>query len=391
MRESIPDRNGSSCSPLVSLDNLCERIILTLDPRARSDEPFTYIDISSVDNKRKEIVQPKRLLGRHASSRARQVILKGDVLIATTRPNLNAVALVPADFHEQIASTGFCVLRSRGELDPEYLFGFVRSHDFVRNLSALVKGALYPAVTDEQVRMQKIPLPPLPEQRRIAARLRERLSTLTQARSALETQVDDLMSLIRAYISADANEPCAKVRQVCDVLVEITEGVGEAWKNQPVLGATRAGLALAKEPVGKKPERYKAVTAGTIFYNPMRILLGSIAMLSEDDVSGITSPDYVVMRARDGLLHPVWFYHWFRSPAGAEFIKSLTRGAVRERLLFNRLARGEIKVPPYHRQLITVAAIREAENIRRTVEAKLNDLEKLPTALLREAFNGNSN
>ncbi len=340
MRESIPDRNGSSCSPLVSLDNLCERIILTLDPRARSDEPFTYIDISSVDNKRKEIVQPKRLLGRHASSRARQVILK---------------------------------------------------HDFVRNLSALVKGALYPAVTDEQVRMQKIPLPPLPEQRRIAARLRERLSTLTQARSALETQVDDLMSLIRAYISADANEPCAKVRQVCDVLVEITEGVGEAWKNQPVLGATRAGLALAKEPVGKKPERYKAVTAGTIFYNPMRILLGSIAMLSEDDVSGITSPDYVVMRARDGLLHPVWFYHWFRSPAGAELIKSLTRGAVRERLLFNRLARGEIKVPPYHRQLITVAAIREAENIRRTVEAKLNDLEKLPTALLREAFNGNSN
>src|SRR5207237_197336 len=103
----------------------------------------------------------------------------------------------------------------------------------------------------------------------------------------------------------------------------------------PVLGATRSGLAPAKEGVGKQPQRYKPVRSGTIFYNPMRILLGSIALVDDRDTPGITSPDYVVMRGHEGVLHPVWFYHWFRSRAGAEFIKSLTRGAVRERLLFN--------------------------------------------------------
>ena len=36
--------------------------------------------------------------------------------------------------------------------------------------------------------------------------------------------------------------------------------------------------------------------AGTIFYNPMRILRGSIAMVDEGDETGITSPDYVVLK-----------------------------------------------------------------------------------------------
>ncbi|MBI4908686.1 MAG: hypothetical protein HY820_34015 [Acidobacteria bacterium] len=59
-----------------------------------------------------------------------------------------------------------------------------------------------------------------------------------------------------------------------EALVEVSSGVGPKWAKYRVLGATRAGLALAKEPVGKSPERYKLVEPGTIFYNPMRIMIG---------------------------------------------------------------------------------------------------------------------
>ena len=166
----------------------------------------------------------------------------------------------------------------------------------------------------------------------------------------------------------------------------IDEGSGDAWRNQPVLGATRAGLAPAKEGVGKRPGRYKPVTPGTVFYIPMRILLGSIALVDEGDTPGITSPDYVVMRGREGVLHPVWFYQWFRSSAGAEFIKSLTRGAVRERLLFNRVAPGLVPVPSWPRQLATVERIRAATVLRTALSAKLAEMEKLPAAILRAAF-----
>ena len=96
------------------------------------------------------------------------------------------------------------------------------------------------------------------------------------------------------------------------------------------MGATRDGVAPAKELPGKHPERYKPVVPGTVFYNPMRILIGSIAFIDEGDEAGITSPDYVVLRGKEGVVESRWFYHWLRSPLGEQCISSLARGAVRE-------------------------------------------------------------
>jgi type I restriction enzyme, S subunit len=132
-----------------------------------------------------------------------------------------------------------------------------------------------------------------------------------------------------------------------DVLDEVKKGIGKAWAEYPVLGATRDGLAPAKEPPGKKPERYKPVFPGTVFYNPMRILIGSIALVDDEDAPGITSPDYVALQGKNELVDSRWFYYWLRSPFGEQCIISLARGAVRERMLFNRLADGEIELPDF--------------------------------------------
>jgi type I restriction enzyme S subunit len=62
-----------------------------------------------------------------------------------TRPNLNAVAVVPPEMNGEIASTGFDVLRSI-TIDARWLFYLVRSSEFITAMSNLVQGALYPAV-----------------------------------------------------------------------------------------------------------------------------------------------------------------------------------------------------------------------------------------------------
>lgn len=172
-----------------------------------------------------------------------------------------------------------------------------------------------------------------------------------------------------------------------EALVEVSSGVGPKWSDYRVLGATRAGLALAKEPVGKSPERYKLVEPGTIFYNPMRIMIGSIAMVDDGDEPGITSPDYVVFRTRPGVLHHRWFYYWLRSKYGEQFIRSMARGAVRERLLFKRLVHGAVPAPPWDEQ---VATSEKLAGIARAVCAAgdaLSISERLPLAFLRDVFN----
>jgi type I restriction enzyme S subunit len=195
-----------------------------------------------------------------------------------------------------------------------------------------------------------------------------------------------LQNLIGALMRHSLVIGGTKLMSLSDCLVEINKGVGESWKSYPVLGATRAGLAPAKEAVGKQPQRYKLVDEGTIFYNPMRILLGSIAVIDSGDFPGITSPDYVVFKCEPDVLHHRWFYHWLRSHFGEVFIKGLTRGAVRERLLFKRLAVASIEVPSIEAQrnfAERVPSIQEA--IKRTDE-QIDLAEKLPAAYLRRAF-----
>ena len=176
-------------------------------------------------------------------------------------------------------------------------------------------------------------------------------------------------------------------RRLADCLDEVAQGVGADWHKYRVLGATRDGVAPAKEPVGKSPARYKHVVPGTIFYNPMRIMIGSIAMLDDGDEPGITSPDYVVLRAREGILHPRWFYYWLRSRSGEELIATLARGAVRERMMFKRLATGEIELPAWEHQLRVAEQLTEVAKARTAVQAQLAAAQALPAASLRAVFN----
>jgi type I restriction enzyme S subunit len=121
---------------------------------------FTYIDIGAVNNLSKAIVSPQVINGIDAPSRARQIILNGDVLISTVRPNLNCVALVDEDYINPVASTGFCVLRCNHEkILPEFLFLFVRSQRFIQNLVNQATGASYPAVSDKIIKSSKVNLP----------------------------------------------------------------------------------------------------------------------------------------------------------------------------------------------------------------------------------------
>jgi len=189
-------------------------------------------------------------------------------------------------------------------------------------------------------------------------------------------------------LSADSHDGLPRLRRfrLGEILTEVSRGVGDDWPAYRLLGATRQGLALAKEGVGKDPGRYKLVEPGTIFYNPMRILIGSIAMVDEGDEPGITSPDYVVFTCRPGMLHPRFFYYWLRSMWGEDFIKRFARGAVRERILFRRLAEAEIDLPPWPAQVRAAEALRLLDRPRRLLLEQIEAARALPAAYLSAAF-----
>lgn len=160
-------------------------------------EAFKYIDIASIDKQTKRIVSPQDLFGSNAPSRARKVVRAGDVLVSMTRPNLNAVALVPPELDGQIASTGFEVLRSVA-VEPRWVYYAVRTKAFVDAMSDVAQGALYPAVRPRDVRGFAIPLAPLPTQKRIV----DKLDTLLSRVEACLSRLDRAAEILKAFCSS---------------------------------------------------------------------------------------------------------------------------------------------------------------------------------------------
>ncbi len=115
-------------------------------------------------------------------------------------------------------------------------------------------------------------------------------------------------------------------------------------------------------------------------------MIGSIAFVEEDNKPGITSPDYVALKGKEELVDSRWFYYWLRSPLGEACINSLARGAVRERMLFNRLAKGTIELPEYSIQQTASQALKEIVTLRKTIENKISEINLLPAKLLAQAF-----
>ena len=161
-------------------------------------ERFTYIDIGSIDRETKTIAAPQVLLGRDAPSRARKQVATGDTLVSMTRPNLNAVALVPPSLDGQIASTGFDVLRPLAGIDPRWLAYLVRTENFVSAMSELVQGALYPAVRTKDVRAYEAPIAPSEEQTRIA----DQLDTLLTRINACQHRLNNIPVLLKRFRQA---------------------------------------------------------------------------------------------------------------------------------------------------------------------------------------------
>lgn len=169
---------------MAKLGDICVKKVDTIKATYKGN--IDYIDISSVDNQRKEITQIQNMAFEDAPSRAKQLVYAGDILVSTVRPNLNAVALIAKESDNTlVASTGYCVLRCLPNVDKKYVFYFCQSNGFIEKLVTQATGASYPAVTSSIVKECSIPLPSLDEQRKIAAVLNKVSDLIAKRRQQL--------------------------------------------------------------------------------------------------------------------------------------------------------------------------------------------------------------
>jgi type I restriction enzyme S subunit len=149
----------------------------------------------------------------------------GDILMSVRAP-VGPVNLCPI---EACIGRGLAVIRPSSKTDTDFIFYYLES---IQSEIAGTEGAVFASINKAQIAELSCPVPPLEEQKRIAALLDEataRITELTTCYEQARARVNDLFSsALRGAFASNPDWPVKTLGDVCDLV-----GGGTPSKDRP--------------------------------------------------------------------------------------------------------------------------------------------------------------
>lgn len=314
----------------------------------------------------------------------------GDVLISV-KGTIGDVGVVPSGFEGNIARE-IARIRPKPNCDADFLSFQLQADHTQRRIDSKVVGSTRLEFSIHAVRDFLIALPPLPEQRKIAEILRtwdEAIEKLEALRAYKETLYSALADgLIFGTLGIDHRD--WKLHRLGEITRELTRRNNDGnLGREVVMGVTnsRGIVPMREQTIGSDLTRYKILPPRAFAYNPMRINVGSIAMLRlSSDV--LVSPDYVLFECISGKLDPDYLDHLRQSHFWAHYINAGGSGSVRMRTYYDDLAGLRLKLPGFAEQQRISAVLNAAQAEIALVTAEINLLTRQKRGLMQKLLTG---
>ena len=288
----------------IKLGDLCKSCAGQI--KVEDGELIDYIDISSIDNEKKKLIGFQTMPFGESPSRARKVVKKGSILVSTVRPNLNAIAVLENDTPNiSVASTGFCILDCKDDVDNRFVFNFCKSRKFIDDMVSKATGASYPAVSDKIIRSALVPNYTYEEQCNISKVL-DSISDIIDKREAELFSLDELIKARFVEMFGDVkHEEKYKgipLRELCITMsggtpptknIEYYEG-NIPWITTVSLGPNHIDGSTAKGYITQdaiKNSATKLIPAGNILFGT-RVGVGKSSI---NDVDICTNQDIIAI------------------------------------------------------------------------------------------------
>ena len=387
---------------MARLGDVCVKKVDTI--KAIYNGNIDYIDISSVDNQRKEITQIQSMAFEDAPSRAKQIVFPGDILVSTVRPNLNAVALITeASKNTLVASTGYCVLRCLPNADKKYVFHFCQSNTFIEKLVTQATGASYPAVTSSIVKECNIPLPPLDEQRKIAAVL-DKVSDLIAKRRQQLDKLDEMVKarFVEMFGDPETNPMKWPTIEIGAVITTIESGWSGNGKQREKKADEIAVLKVSAVTRGyfipeeckvlddqKNIKKYVSPQKGDLLFSRANTkeMVGATAIIREDYPDLILPDKLWKIRFTDATNVFYIKYVLSSEPIRNKFSAASTgTSGSMYNVSMEKFKAIKIPMPDIRKQNQFAAFVKQTEKSKNTISRSLEKLETLKKPLMQEYF-----
>ncbi|WP_332752320.1 restriction endonuclease subunit S [Hydrogenophaga sp.] len=308
-----------------------------------------------------------------------------------------------------VCSTDILPIKPGSLLDRDYLSHFLRQPDMVDLANSRATGANLPRLSPRVLASFELPLPPLPEQRRIAAILDHAETLRTQRRAAL-AQLESLTQSIFLDMFGDAEAsrwPVATIADIADgqkgairtgpfgsQLLHsefVNEGIAVLGIDNAVSNEFRWG-----ERRFISPEKYRELKRYTVRPGDVLITImgtcGRCAVVPKDAPIAINTKHLCCITVDSNKCDPLFLHAYFlRHPMARKYLEQTAKGAIMEGLNMGIIKALPIPLPPLPRQQAFATRIQAIEALKAKHRATLAELDALFASLQHRAFNGELN
>ncbi len=334
------------------------------------------------------------------SAFAKRVAIRPGDLLLTIVGTIGRAAIVddvwPAVFQRSVS----IIRPSKDRLDPRYIFHVTQSAQFKRQLASATNGSTQGGVYLGKLKEVLLPLPPLNEQRRIAAIL-DQADSLRRKRLAALRQTEALRKSI--FESMFGGEPALSgwpAKELADVVragTIITYGMVQAGEEfEGGVPYIRTGdivggeilvdqLRRADPAIAARFDRAR-VAAGDIVMS-IRATVGTTAMVPTA-LDGANLTQGTAKIAPGVTTDPLYLLDCLRSGPSQDWISKQVKGATFREITLGRLREMPITIPPLDLQKRYSKRVQCLVKMQAIQKAQLGQLEALFASLQHRAFAG---
>jgi type I restriction enzyme, S subunit len=318
----------------------------------------------------------------------------GHVLYGSRRTYLRKVAV--ADFDGITANTTFVMEpKDPAVLLPELLPFVMQTKSFHEHSMKQSKGSVNPYINFSDLAWYEFDLPPLKEQRRIAATLRAALAVYETYANAHEHCSRTYASFVAATLESCQRHPQFRLSDVCTRIgVGIASAAAHAYRgsgvpmirnNNILPGHLDTSDLLFLDPEFDEENRSKRVRSGDVLIARTG-LPGAAAVVPPQLDQAQTFTTLVVTPMPDRLV-PEYLCAWINSSPGRAFIAAHKGGGVQKNMNAGLLRNLPIHVPPLIRQCELVGRLQSAAQAKEQWRNRVQSARTL-VHTLRESLIG---
>ncbi len=351
-----------------------------------------------------------RFISNETFSRLKcQEVLPGDCLISRLPDPVGRACIIPDTDDKMITAVDCSILRFRSvNTLPEFFCYFSQSAEYLAAVENKCSGATRKRISRKNLGQVKIPLPPLPEQKRIVAILDEAFAGIDAAVANTEKNLANARELFESYLNGVFTRKGdgwveKKLGKMCE---RITKGSSPKWQGIEYVDSPGI-LFVTSENVGcnqmlfnktkyveeafNQKDSKSILSRGDVLTNIVGASIGRTAVFDRDDRANINQAVCLLRCEPDKLVNSYLAY-MLNSPFFRQILHDNEIDNARANLSLGFFRNLSIPVPSFEKQMTLVAEIEELHEQTQRLESiyqqKLAALAELKQSILQKAFAG---